>query len=154
MGPLIWFVLALLFGVIELLSMTLILLWVAVAALATAVLSFGAHSFAVQMSMFVVLSIILLIATRPLVRRWRGASTASFKSNIQQMTGQEGVITTPIKGGRTGVVRVNGETWSARGHSPDDTFVQGERVVVLAVKSSLLIVGKWLDGDPAHHVAL
>ncbi len=147
MGSLIWLILAVVLGAIELMSTTFILLWVAIAALITGLLGLLVHSFGAQLSVFAVLSVILLLLTRPLVRRWRGTGASTYQSNVQQLVGEQGIVVTRLSGGRTGMVRVGNDVWSARGDLSDTQMEPGERVRVVAVKSSLLIVSKVTQGQ-------
>lgn len=142
MGIIIWFIVALILGVIELMSTTFILLWVAIAAAVTGLISLFAHSFELQLLVFVVLSIILLLLTRPLVKRWRNAGTSRFKSSVEELVGEQGIVVTRGVGEKAGVVRVGTEVWSARCEDSEEPLDRGERVVVIAVKSSQLIVRK------------
>lgn len=140
MSSFVWIILAVILGVIELLSTTFILLWVAFSAFVTGILSLFLHVFGIQLLVFIFLSIILLILTRPLVKRWRGSPTSTYQSNVQRLVGEEGVMVSKIMEGKTGMVRVGNETWSARGEFPEAIVERGDRVLVVAVKSSLLIV--------------
>jgi len=142
MGSLVWLILAVVLGAIELMSTTFILLWVAIAALVTGLLGLLVHSFAAQLSVFAVLSVVLLLLTRPLVRRWRNTGTSTYQSNVQQLVGEQGTVVSRLSGGKTGMVRVGNDVWSARSELSDVQMEPGERVRVVAVRSALLIVSK------------
>ncbi|MCY0874753.1 MAG: NfeD family protein [Firmicutes bacterium] len=130
MSPWIWFGLALVLGIIELMSTTFILLWVAIAAVVTGLLSFPMHFFDWQLIVFVVLSVVLLMMTRPLVKRWRSAGSSTYRSSVQDLEGKEGVVMARIANGQAGMVRIEGQVWSARAHHPEQVFERGETVCV------------------------
>lgn len=140
MSPFVWLGLALVLGIIELMSTTFILLWVAIAAVVTGILSFPMQAFAWQLALFVVLSVILLLATRPLVRRWRTPSKVTYLSNVQALEGETGIVVSRIAGGQAGLVRIDGQVWSARADDPALQLEKGEWVKVRSAKSAFLIV--------------
>ena len=147
MGALVWLVLAVVLGAIELMSTTFILLWVAIAALVTGLLGLLVHSFVAQLGVFAVLSVVLLLLTRPLVRRWRNAGAPTYQSNVQRLVGEQGIVVTRLAGGKAGMVRVGNDVWSARGELSDIQLEPGERVRIVAVRSALLIVSKITQGQ-------
>jgi len=142
----VWLGVALVLGIIELMSTTFILLWVAIAAVATGILSIPAHSFAAQLIVFVVLSVILLMVTRPLVKRWRQTGITTYRSNVQALEGDEGVVMTRVTADVAGMVRIDGQVWSARAANMADIYERGERVRVLTAKSAFLTVER-VSGD-------
>jgi membrane protein implicated in regulation of membrane protease activity len=140
MASVVWFVVAVVLGVIELLGTTFILLWIAVAAAVTGVISLFAPSFGVELTIFVVLSILLLIVTRPLVRRWRGGSPGTYQSNVEQLVGEQGIVVQRVASEKSGVVRVGSQTWSAITESSDGPIERDELIVVEEARSSILLV--------------
>jgi len=148
MASLVWFVVAVVLGVIELLGTTFILLWIAVAAAVTGVISLFARSFGMELVIFVVLSILLLIVTRPLVRRWRGGSPSTYQSNVEQLVGEQGIVVQRVATEKSGVVRVGSQTWSAITESPDGPIERDELIVVEEARSSILLVRRAARPDP------
>ncbi len=118
-------------------------------------MSFVIHSFAVQLSAFVLLSVSWLLLTRPLVKRWRGTREQKYTLNVQQLVGEHGVMVSKLSERKTGMVRVGNEMWSAHGEFSEAVLEKGDHivvvvvvvVVVVAVKSSLLIVRKMTRED-------
>lgn len=140
MNPLVWIVLGLGMGLIELFSTTFVLMWIAVASVVTGLLAFSMKQLGEQTAIFSVLTALLLLLTRPLVKRWRDKKSG-FQSHISELVGERGVVISRIEAGKTGMVRVGSDVWSARSASSQDSFEPGQWVEIMEVRSSLLVVG-------------
>lgn len=109
---LVWLIAAVIFGVTEILTLYLIALWFGVGSLAAMTVALLGLPFNTQLVLFVVVSVGLLLSTRPLVNKL--VSTKPYKSGVAALVGQTGLVVNSIdniKG--TGLVRVGGEEWSA-----------------------------------------
>lgn len=81
---------------------------------------------------------------RPIVR---ATSKGHYRlvSGPMGMVGEEGVVVRKVDGiGSPGLVRIRGEDWPAL--SEDDEIPEGERVMVLELRGSRLVVRKSHDG--------
>ena len=133
---LIWigvFVLAL---VVEGLTMQLVSIWFAVGALAGLIASFVTDSLTVQCTLFVLVSLVLFLCTRPLIKKWN--KKPAVHTNADSVIGMEGVVKQEVNtllG--TGRVYVNGLSWAARSDAviPVDT-----KITVLEMKGVTLTV--------------
>lgn len=133
---LIWigvFVLAL---VVEGLTMQLVSIWFAVGALAGLIASFITDSLTAQCTLFVLVSLVLFLSTRPLVKKWN--KKPAVHTNADSVIGMEGVVKQEVNtllG--TGRVYVNGLSWAARSDVviPIDT-----KITVLEMKGVTLTV--------------
>ena len=141
MSPWVWIFLGIVLGIIEMTSTTFVILWIAVAALLTGITGFVMHNFVEQVIIFAILSIILLIVTRPLAKRYKKRGS-KYSSNVEQLVGEKGIVISKVAAGKTGMVRVGSDMWSARGEDAAESMEVGEWVQVKAVHSSILIVGK------------
>ncbi len=136
---LLWLLVALVLGGIELLTLSFFLLWPALAALIVSVLVwiFPDIGFAWQLVVFAVLSVLLLIPGR----RWVKSAGRSKSDDIvnnrgKQMIGRFGNVVS----GADGVYRVKlGDTeWSAR--SKNRGLKDGTQVRVISVDGITLVV--------------
>ncbi|GMA50288.1 hypothetical protein GCM10025857_16450 [Alicyclobacillus contaminans] len=130
-----WLIAAAVLGIVEVLTVTFVLLWIAIGALITAFLTPFVPTPWMQLLIFAVISVISLIATRPLVRRWR--SPRGLPLQRDHMVGQRGVVVTAVEPGAYATVRVKGDLWSARCDQP---LKEGQEVAVVAVSSAVLTV--------------
>jgi inner membrane protein len=131
----IWLIVAFAIGIIEVTTLTFVLLWIAIGAFITALLTPFVASLWAQLLVFAVVSIVLLVATRPLVRKWKQKRT--YPERTDSVIGQTGVVVSAGEPGAFAIVRVKGELWSARSEHPLES---GQPVVVVAASSTVLTV--------------
>ena len=137
---LVWFGLIILFVLAEAAGPELISIWFAGGALITLVVSFFSVPFWIQLLVFVVSSALLLISTRPLVKRKLMSKT--IKTNSDSLIGQIGIVTSPINNKEgVGLVKIAGQIWSARSLDGSD-ISEGENVLVERIDGVKLMVKK------------
>jgi membrane protein implicated in regulation of membrane protease activity len=137
LGPQHWLVFGLILLIAEMASGTTYILWPAVAAFLTALVSLsGMTNWAADMAIFAVLVIALTYFGRPIVQRWRtqGGDAALNERSIS-MIGARGVITVFANG--TGSAKINDTIWRV---VSDDTLTPGQTVVIDSVDGSTLKV--------------
>ena len=133
-----WIIAAVVFGIIEGATVALITIWFALGAIAAAVAAQLGGSNIVQVGTFVIVSALLLCATRPILKKV--AVKKPQRTNADRFIGEEGVVIEPIDGiNATGQVKVKGQIWSAvsENNKPID---KGERVEVLKISGVKLVV--------------
>ena len=125
--------------VIELATMGLTTIWFAGGALVALIAAaLGAH-IAVQIALFVIVSVVLLIFTRPVAMKYFNKDRE--KTNVESMTGKQAIETEEIdnlKG--QGTVTVDGQEWSARAKEEGVVIPEGAVVTVLEVSGVKLLV--------------
>ena len=131
MDILLWLVLALVAGIAEALTVTLVSVWFAVGAVCAAVAAALGASSGLQWIIFWVVSLILLILTAPLCKKLRVQKNEP--TNADRVIGQTGIVTeeiNPIDG--LGEVKVDGKRWSAKSSDgkiiPEGTIVKIEEI--------------------------
>lgn len=132
-----WLVLGLILLIAEMASGTTYLLWPAVAALLTALVSlFGVTGWIAEMVIFAVLVVVLTFFGRPIVQRWRNEGAASgLNERSISLIGARGVVSKFANG--VGSVKVGDTMWRAMS---DDALETGQPVVVEAVEGATLKV--------------
>ncbi len=139
MGWLIWIGAALLLGIVELATVDLFFLTLALAALAAGGAGAVGGSFWIQLGVFVGVSILLLAFVRPWARNLLQKSTPNIATNAQGLVGKRAVVTAPLVGSE-GRVRLEGGIWSAR--SLDGrVFPVGSQVTVVGIEGATAVVG-------------
>lgn len=125
----VWLIIAGIFVILEIATMGFLVFWFAVGALVAMVVSFFIESIFVQSLVFVIVSTILLFATKPFVNKIM-PKDSFIKTNSYSIEGKVGKVTIdiePIEG--KGQVKVAGEAWSAK--SVDDTYIPKDTEVVI-----------------------
>lgn len=127
MEPITWLILLAVLLVIEAITTGLTTVWFAGGALVAAVASnFGAGLVA-QLVLFLGVSLILLIFTRPLAVRYM--SRGMEKTNVNSLEGKKAVVTQEINNlAQKGQVRIGDIEWKAR--SSEDGIIIPENAVV------------------------
>ena len=127
----IWLVLLVLFVIAEAATVTLVSLWFAVGALAAMAAALLGASAWVQFGIFALVSTVLLLLLRPLVRRY--VNPKITPTNADSVIGTTGLVTAPIDNvAGTGQVKLGGMFWTARSTSGTpisaDTLVKVDRI--------------------------
>ncbi|HHT40112.1 MAG TPA: NfeD family protein [Actinomyces sp.] len=132
-----WIAIAIGLGVIEVLTVDLIFIMLAVAALIAGVASLFGLGLIGQVIAFGITSALLLFLVRPWAKSFLARATPNIKTNAQRLVGQPAVVTelvTPA-GGR---VRLDGDIWSAR--SASGSISAGTTVTVLEIDGATAVV--------------
>lgn len=113
MGWLWWVGAALVFGILEMLSLDLVLIMFAGGCLAGAAAWGLGAPVGVQVLVAALTSVLLLATLRPFLLKHLRERTPLVETNSAALVGQEAVVvsTVTVEGGR---VKLNGEVWSAR----------------------------------------
>lgn len=92
---------------------------------------------------FALVSVIMLAAVRPVVRRRLLATLPEHDTNTAALTGRDGTVVEAIDGSG-GLVEIAGDTWTARPLIESDTFAAGEKVLVHEIEGATAIVVRGL----------
>lgn len=113
MSSLQWVLVAIIAGVIEIFSLGLWFLWLAISAGIVALAAWLGllTGLDTQLLTFALLTLIFIIFTRPLVLKF--FNTNDTASNVDALIGQHGIVASTITSLQSGQVKVNGETWTA-----------------------------------------
>lgn len=123
-----WLAVFVLLIVIELATMGLTTICLAGGAVAGFIASMLGANVVIQAVVFFVVSIVLLIFTRPFAVRYINSNKT--KTNIDGLIGQEALVLEEINNIReTGCARLEGKEWTAR--SVDDTVIPADTVVIV-----------------------
>ena len=124
--------------VMEALTSDLVTIWFLPAAIVSMILSLTEVEPWLQIVLFLVIGLALLIATRPLCRKFLASRTE--KTNVDAIIGKVCIVTEEIRNiDEQGEVKVGGLHWSARSAN-DRVIPVGEQVTVKEVQGVKLIV--------------
>lgn len=134
----IWTGLLILFAVIEAVTVQLVSIWFAVGSLAAVIASFFGVSTNIQLVIFVAVSAVCFVITRPLVKKF---STSKIQStNADRCIGQTAIVVEEIDNlNAKGQVKADGKIWSARS-SNDEIIERDTMVTVEKIEGVKLIV--------------
>lgn len=138
--PAFWLVLAVVLGIIEASTAGLVTIWLVFGALAAWVGAILGLSFIFQLVIFIIVSYVLLITTRPILKKW--LTREIVKTNADRVIGQTGMVTEKINSIEgTGQVKVAGQIWSAI--PADGSEIEpGTKVLIDKITGVKLVVTK------------
>ena len=131
MDTIIWLVLMVAFLIAEGATVVMVSLWFAVGALGAMVASLLGAPVWLQVSLFLVVSALLLAALRPMVRKHFTPKLS--KTNVDAIVGSKGYVTADIDNiSATGTVKLGAMEWTARSSAgtviPRGTLVQVDKI--------------------------
>lgn len=136
----IWFSVAIVFGIIEALTSGLTSIWFCGGALAAGLLAFVSHSVWLQVTVFIIVSGILLLVTRPLASKYFNNKTVA--TNIDAIIGAKGQSLGDFGQGQNGQVRVDNKVWTA---TSNESIKKGDNIQVISIKGVTLNVNKYKE---------
>ena len=135
----VWVVLMIGFLIVEGVAPGLVSIWFALGALAALISALLGAQVWLQALWFVLVSVLALIATRPLAKKYVNSRTQA--TNADMLIGQECIVTETIDKLRgTGAVSVAGKVWTARTDEPEKIIEEGTVAVVERIEGVKLIV--------------
>lgn len=141
MQAVFWLILFVILLVIEIFTLGLTTIWFAGGALASWLLALIKVSLPVQIVVFLVVSIVLLVLTRPVAVKYFNRKRE--RTNAEGLIGQTAVVTETIDCVHsTGVVVVNGIEWSAKTDEPEKIIEKDALVSIEGIQGVKLIVKK------------
>lgn len=134
-----WLVLLVIFVVVECLTVGLVSIWFAGGSLVAMILALAGAGAIWQDVAFLVVSGLLLIITRPFVKKFLLNKKA--KTNYQSVIGEVAKVTETIDNyNQTGAAFIDGKEWTARSTENAVTMEDGSLVEVVAIEGVKLLV--------------
>lgn len=139
MEPVYWLIAVAVLLVIEILTLGLTTIWFAGGAFVAFIAGQCQAPLWLQITLFLVVSVILLVFTRPIAEKHLNASRA--KTNIDSLIGKHGKVLEEIDNlNQTGKIMLNGMEWTARSEDADRKLSIGTEVEVKQVKGAHVVV--------------
>lgn len=134
-----WIIVLILTIIIEFATLDLVTIWFSVGAIGGLICAAFDLSFLTQFIVFLGISLILLIATRPLTKKFMKSEIV--RTNLDRVVGMDAIVTKEIIPNEIGEVKVEGMFW--RAYSPiGEEFNIGEKVHINAITGTRLVVSK------------
>lgn len=137
--PWFWFCLAVLFTIIEVFTFGLTTVWFALGALLMMVLSLLPIPFVWQVLIFLVISSLLLIFTRPIAIK--KLKVGREKTNTDSLIGARALVVKEINEFEKGLVKINGVEWAAQSID-SKTIEKGATCIIKVIEGVTLVVEK------------
>ncbi|SCF03675.1 Membrane protein implicated in regulation of membrane protease activity [Micromonospora mirobrigensis] len=140
----VWIVLGVVLAVAEIFTTTLFLIMFAAGAFAAAGAAALGAPVAVQAVVFALVSALSVAVARPVIRRHSRSSleTGEQPFGVEAIEGSTALVLEAVDA-EHGMVKIDGELWSARSFDATQSFAPGERVQVIKVRGATALV--WQD---------
>ena len=138
-APMIRLILLVIFILVEIATVGLLTIWFAGGALAAFFISLADFGSAVQVIVFLIVSLALVLLIRPLAQR--KFNSGHIRTNAQTLIGEEAVVLEPIDNLQSkGRVMIQGQEWSARSVDDKEKFDKDDVVQVMSISGVKLMV--------------
>lgn len=135
----VWTVLVIAMIVVEALTAQIVTIWFAAGALVALIVAICKGDVWLQIFSFVLVSVITLIATRPLVKKLTKKNSVPL--NVHRIIGKKAVVTEPIDNlNSLGAVKVEGNIWTAR--SSDNRIIEAGKTVEIEKIEGVKVIVK------------
>lgn len=140
----LWIVLGVLLAVAEIFTTTLFLIMFAVGAFAAAGAAALGAPVPLQALIFTVVSALSVAVVRPVIRRHGLSAVESGEQafGVDAIEGATALVLEQVDADH-GLVKIDGEMWSARAYDTTQSFAPGARVQVIKVRGATALV--WQD---------
>ena len=144
MYAIIWLAALVILLLAEALTLGLTTIWFAGGALIALIAALVGANVWVQLGIFLAVSLLLLIFTRPAALRYMNKST--LKTNVDSLAGEVGVVSERIDNlEATGKVKLNDVLWTAR--SEDGTVIEEGAVVEISRVEGVKLIVKMKEEE-------
>lgn len=133
----VWLIIAGLFFIAEMITVGFLVFWFGVGALLAMIVSFFTSNIIIQTTVFIVSSAILLLVTKPFVKKFVDVKTT--KTNAFSIIGKKALVIKEINSHSVGQIKINGEVWSAEAEN-DETITEGSEVEIVKINGVKAIV--------------
>lgn len=136
-----WIVLAVALAAAEIFTSTFVLVMLAIGAVAAAIVAGLDGPPAAQGIVFAAVSALALLGLRPALQKHLHTNAESAPMGLEAIEGSAGLVLERIDLDH-GLIKIEGEMWSARPYDASQTFETGERVRVIEVRGATALVWK------------
>ena len=133
----VWFVIAFILGLIEVLTTNLVSIWFVISALLSMLVSMFTDNLWIQFGVFVLVGVALIPLSKKIYKKIK---VGNISTNFDRIIGMKGIVTEDITKDNIGEVKVDGKCWSAYS---DTNIKKGDPVKVLSINSVKIKVEKW-----------
>ena len=135
-----WLIASGIFFIAEIITTGFLVFWLGVAGLITMCVSFFTDNLMIQASIFVILSAVLILATKPFVKKFVNKKGNTEKTNAFSIIGKTAIVIKDIDSiNGVGQIKVDGEVWSAEGVDGSN-IEKGTKVEVIEIDGVRAIV--------------
>ena len=138
----LWVIAAVILAIGEMATLSFFLAPFAAGAIVAALLSVAGAGATIEWAAFLVVSVVLLAALRPIAREHQ-RTKGKIKMNTAALVGQTAMVVERIANDEgVGCVKLDGEIWTARAYDDDAVIEPGTKVHVLEIRGATALVAE------------
>lgn len=138
----IWAAAIVIFGIFEAVTAQLVSIWFVIGSVAALVSALLGASLTVQIIIFFAVSILALVITRPLVKKF--IVPKKQRTNADRVLGQTGIVVEEVNNLKaTGQVKVDGKIWSAK--AADNSLIACDNKVLIEQIQGVKLIVKSIE---------
>jgi membrane protein implicated in regulation of membrane protease activity len=143
----LWIVLGIALAIAEMFTATLLLIMFSAGAFAAAGAAALGAPMLLQVLVFALVSALTIGAIRPVIRRHQrpAVETGDAAFGIEAIEGSTAMVLEQVDS-EHGMIKIDGEMWTARSFDDTEVYQPGERVRVIKVKGATALV--WREDTP------
>lgn len=145
-----WVGVALVLGIVEMITVDLLFLMLAGGALAGAIVGAAGAPFGIQLLVAAVVAVLLVFLVRPWALVKLKASTPEARTNTAANVGRKVVVVTEVTPRSGGRVKLAGEIWSAKSAAPGQVVPVDSYARVIRIEGATAIVEPYTIADPSQ----
>ena len=144
----LWVVLGVALIIAEIFTLGFVLFWFGIGAFVAALVGYLGLGFGWQFMAFALVSVVLTAMSRTIFSNYFSQDEENeIKTGVDALPGQIGTVSSASKGAlHEGAVKVFGSTWTAFPIDDSTPLIEGEKVEVVQVKGSSILVRR-LSGE-------
>lgn len=135
----LWIVLLLFTIVLEFVTFDLVTIWFSIGAVGSLIAAALGASLLVQTIVFLSISIVLLLITRPIAKKFMKREI--IKTNADKIVGLQAIVTRDVFPNEIGEVKVDNALWRAVGQDKE-TYLVGEMVNINGISGTKAVITK------------
>ena len=135
---LFWLLVVVFSVVVEINTLQIVSIWFAASGVVSMILASIGCKTEVQACVFFILSAILIVASRPIVKKINQSKNEN--STVESLVGEEVVVTKIIKNGEVGEIKSKYERYSAIAPSVKEDILPNTKVKILEIRGNKVIV--------------
>lgn len=139
----VWIVFIIVTIIIEIETLDLISIWFTLGAVGALIAAALDADLLIQVGIFISISILLLLATRPLAKGM--SKKQRIATNADRVVGMIGIITKEVTPYQLGEIKVDYSLWRATNLN-NQTFEVGEKALIKAISGTKLVIAKITSG--------
>ncbi|MEF3244816.1 MAG: NfeD family protein [Caldisericaceae bacterium] len=135
-----WIIIAVISLIVEVITPTFFAIWFSVAAIITLIFNFLEVSLPVQVAIFILTSLVLILASEFILKRKLNLIKKPYKTNVESIIGKIGFVTKEVGDlNHDGEVFIYGKYWTAISED-GKTIPVNKKVIVVRIDGVKLIV--------------